>query len=465
MRRSSVALGSLAVALILSACGDRDSSASRLSAPGGSLAAGNPNANPNLCDFGAMKSAARDYVGSQDVITKTLVGAMQTAYGNGGNGSTAAATPKGLDILAEIAKARLTARQIGTNAQGAILVNAVVSPKCSDIQAGVSATTLGEFNPEKALGGGVFEVRGGGTALAAVAFNPVAGGGRVQADPKWGIIPATDCPVTNDATNGLCSWPAFSDAQPRYLLTAYPTSVGLGTENPAITTALGAGNNGFVVGMMPDIPDKTKFLVGLCISPNATDGTNIIGGNLGFHDNTLLAPSSSAVCSTGYPTQVMLDRASTWYASLANRAASWLSPSPAWAQSRSGDGDWVGPTGWSPVGFAVITGTGTSLKFTSVPKNGTVAQPFVLKVSATSAGNHPIPGVLITIDLANNSGSPAGAVILNPPAQGTTGPDGVASIAVSVNKAGGYTFLASGALRTAPTNTTVSTTILNVKNK
>jgi hypothetical protein len=220
-----------------------------------------------------------------------------------------------------------------------------------------------------------------------------------------------------------------------------------------------------MVGMMPDIPDKTKFLVGIRISPSAKDGDgNIIGGNLGFHDNTLLAPKNSAVCASGYPTQALLESSSSWFASLTHRAASWLAPKTLIAQDRSGDGDWVGPTGWSPITFAQITGTGTALSFTNIPKNGTVRQAFQLKVSATSSANHPVPGVLITITLSNNSGVPAGAVILNAPAQGTTGPDGVATISVIVDKPGGYTFVANGNLIGAATNNVVSVQVLNVKN-
>jgi hypothetical protein len=409
-----------------------------------------------------MKSAGRDYVGAQDAIVKTFIPAMQTAYGNGGNGASAAATPAALDLLAEIAKARLTSRQIGTNAQGAILVNAIVSPKCSDIQAGVSAATLAEFNPEKALANGVFEVRGGANALAAVAFEPKDGGGRIESDPRWGIIPKTDCTLAD----GMCVWPALSVAQPRYLLTAYPGSVPLGQDTAVVTDALGEGNNGFFVGMMPDIPDKTQFLVGICMSPNATtDNGTIVGGNLGLHDGILLVPTTSAVCASSYPTQAMLERSSTWYASLTHRAASWLTPSPLFAQLRGFDGDWVGPSGWSPVTYARITGKGTSLAFTSIPKTGSVRKDFVLKVLAKSATNRPVSVVLITIDLANNSGVPAGARIVNPPAQGITGSDGVATIALAVDKAGGYTFVANGALQGAAVNTVVSTTVLNIKNK
>ena len=148
MRRSSVALGSLAVALILSACGDPDSSASRLSAPGGSLSAGNPHPNPNACDFSELTKSARAFIGSNDVVVKTLIPAMQTAYGSGG---TAGATSSGLDILAEIAKARLTSRQVGTINDGADLANEILDAKCTDLRVGVSQETQDEFDAVKAL--------------------------------------------------------------------------------------------------------------------------------------------------------------------------------------------------------------------------------------------------------------------------------------------------------------------------
>ena len=458
MRRSYVALGPIAVALILSACvGDHDS-ASRVNAPDRALAAGNPNA----CDFSGMTKAARDYVGSQDVIVKTMIPAMQTAYNSGG---TAAATPKGLDILAQVAQVRLTAGQIGTNLDGANLVNAVISAKCSDIQAGVSDATKLEFNAEAALAGGVFEVRGGASALAAVAFGPKTGGGRQQASPIWGITPATGCPLTSTPTPGLCSWPALSTDQPRYLLTAYPTDVDLVSDTAAITSALGTGNNGFVVSMMPDITDKSAFLVGICISSTAVDGSGqAVGANLGLHDGDLLGPTTSDVCKSSYPIQSMLE-SSTWYASLTRRAASLLAPSQLFAQDRSDGGDWVGPTGWSPVSFARITGQGISLKFVNMPKTATVGSYFELQVQASSS-SRVVPGVLVSISLANNSGVPAGAVIIDgSPATGTTLDEtGIAHIKLRVNKAGGYTFFASGSLAGAPTNTTTSTQVVNVKN-
>ena len=456
MRRSFVALGPIALALILSACvGDRDSTASRLNAPAGALASGNPNA----CDFNGMTRAGRDWGGPQDVIVKTLIPAMQTAYNDGGG--TAAATPKGLDILAQIAAERLTILQIGTNAQGAILVNDVLSPKCSDIRLGVPQATQDEFDAEKALAGGVFEVRGGANARAAVAFVPVTTGGRVEASPRWGVAPTSGC--SSDAT-GLCLWPALSATQQRYLITAYPTTTSLGGETAAITTELNGGN-GFVVGMMPDIANKSVFLVGVCVSAVVTDAANnIIAANLGFHNNTLLVPTTSAVCDPDYPTQAMLDSRS-WFASLTHRAASWLAPSRLFAGTRSDAVDWVGPTGWSPVTFARITGTGTSLTFVGIPKNGTVGTDFVLHVLASTSAGHPVPGVTISIALANNSGVPAGAVITPDPATGLTGPDGVASITLRVDKAGGYTFVANGTLfGGAATNTVVSTQVLNIKN-
>jgi len=460
MRRSFVALGPIAVALILSACvGDHDS-ASRVNAPDRALASGNPNA----CDFSGMTKAARDYVGAQDVIVKTMIPAMQSAYTSGG---TAAATPKGLDILAQVAQVRLTTGQIGTNLDGANLVNAVISAKCSDIQAGVSDATKLEFNAEAALAGGVFEVRGGASALAAVAFGPKTGGGRQQASPIWGITPATGCPITTatDPLSGYCSWPALSTDQKRYLLTAYPTDVDLASDTAAITSALGTDNNGFVVSMMPDITDKSAFLVGICISSTAVDGSgNTVGANLGLHDGDLLGPTTSDVCKSAYPVQAMLET-STWYASLTHRAASWLAPSQLFAQDKSDGGDWVGPTGWSPVSFARITGQGISLKFVNMPKSATVGSYFNVQVQASSS-SRVTPGVLVSVSLANNSGVPAGAVIIDgSPVTGTTvDGTGIATIKLRVNKAGGYTFFASGSLAGAATNTTTSTQVVNVKN-
>ena len=157
----------------------------------------------------------------------------------------------------------------------------------------------------------------------------------------------------------------------------------------------------------------------------------------------------------------------TWFASLGQRAASWLGPKPLFAETEPAEKfSGGGPSGWSPISFAQITGTGTDLAFDKPPKTGVVGQDIALVVRATSDGGNALPGVTITINLANNSGVPAGAVILNDPATGVTGPDGSVTIKVQVNKPGGYTFIASGELLGgASTNTAVTTSVTNVKSK
>ena len=65
MRRSLVALVPITAALIISACvGERDTPASRLNAPSGALASGNPNA----CDFNSMTRDAKAYLSATDTV-------------------------------------------------------------------------------------------------------------------------------------------------------------------------------------------------------------------------------------------------------------------------------------------------------------------------------------------------------------------------------------------------------------
>jgi hypothetical protein len=457
MRRSLGAIVPLAATLILGACvGERDTPASRLSAPAGALAVGNPNA----CDFNAMTKDGKAWLSNTDPIV-TMIDAMQDAYNARTGGGAAGATSKGLDILAYIAQKRLTAAQHGTNADGAVLVNDVLSANCTVLLAGLPAATLAEFDAEKSLAAGIFEVRGGGPA--AVAFVPDGTGGRQQASPVWGVEPEAGCSVST----GNCTWPAGATADPRYLIFAYPATADLDGETQADQANFN-GLNGFIIGMIPDIADKSVFTVGECIPAIATTGDVPVGANLLLHGGTILGNRSPTFCDAGYPTQVMLTNRA-WFASLGQRAASWLAPKPLFAKEEPDSKSGGGPSGWSPITFAKITGANISLTFGKPPKTGVVLVPFELTVKATTAAGNVAPDVTVRIQLANNSGVPAGATIVDDPegdgVTGVTGPDGIAHIILAVNKPGGYTFFASGSLGGAATNTAVSPSVTNVKSK
>jgi hypothetical protein len=452
MRRSLGAIVPLAAALILGGCmGERDTPASRLSAPAGALAAGGPNA----CDFNTMTRDGKTAFSNTDPIV-SLIGDMQDAYNARTGGGAAGATPKGLDVLAYIAQKRLTSSQHGTNAQVAVVVNDVLNGNCTVLLSGLPAETLAEFDAEKALAAGIFEVRGGGPA--AVAFVPNIAGGRQQASPVWGVEPQAGCTLA-----GPCAWPPGPTTDPRYLLFAYPATADLDGETHADQANFN-GLNGFIIGMIPDIGDKSVFTVGECIPAIATAGDVAVGANLLLHGGAILGNRSPTFCDAGYPVQVMLTNRA-WFASLGQRAASWLAAKPLFAKEEPDSRSGGGPSGWSPITFAKVTGAYISLTISKPPKTAVVFVEFELTVKATTAAGNDAPDVLVTIDPANNSGIPAGAVITNPPAQGVTGPDGIAHIHLAVNKPGGYTFIASGKLGGAATNTAITNSVTNVKSK
>jgi len=123
------------------------------------------------------------------------------------------------------------------------------------------------------------------------------------------------------------------------------------------------------------------------------------------------------------------------------------------------------PDGWSPFGTGALVGSSISLTFTTQPPPNTFADStFSVVVQALISGQ-PVPGVDVTLQVDNNSGAPAGAVINggnNPTV--TTNKFGNASFTISVGKAGGYTISASGLLTGVATQTQLSN-FFNVKNK
>jgi len=464
MRRSLGPIATLAAALILGACaGERDTPASRLSAPTGALAVGNPNA----CDFNTMTRDSKTAFSNTDPIV-SLIGDMQDAYNARTGGGATGATSKGLDVLAYIAQKRLTAAQHGTNAQVALVVNDVLNANCTVLRSGLPAATATELDSvdaqgsgvEKSLAAGIFAVRGGVAAPAAVALvaNPL--GGRQQASPVWGVEPQAGCSSVDPLV--CAAWPSGTTTDPRYLIFAYPATANLGNENAADQASFN-GLNGFLIGMIPDIANKSVFTVGECIDATASDAANLL-----YHATTtpeIVGNRSPTFCVTGYPSQAMLTTR-TWFASLGHRAASWLAPKPLFAKEEFDKFSGGGPSGWSPISFAKITGTHTALAIGKPPKTGVVLVDFYLTVRATSTQSGlPLPDVTIDITLANNSGIPAGAKLTHP-AFGVTGPDGFVTIGVAVDKPGGYTFVANGALiGGASTNTAITTAVTNVKSK
>jgi hypothetical protein len=70
-----------------------------------------------------------------------------------------------------------------------------------------------------------------------------------------------------------------------------------------------------------------------------------------------------------------------------------------------------------------------------------------IRIRARSGGGTPVERVLVTLYVLNNSGLPAGAVLLGDVTGYTTEDDGTVVIdGTSINKTGGYTICARGEL-------------------
>jgi hypothetical protein len=380
-----------------------------------------------------------------------LITTMKNSWQTNGAGA-AATTTAGLNILARVALVRLTSGQVLSPASkfeaaevaGGNLVSAVAL--CMTLGP-VDATTA-----TNALRSGVFEVRG------SIAGDPPALA-RPDVYPRWGAEAKT-------------SW--IIAGYPRYLVYGTPgiDASALGGETPTVHTF-----NGFEISTLPTNVPKSSLRVGICV--NALVGiqsTNTRSAvNLLIHDGVVLPNSSpSTAFCTGAPSAPTASLStSAWFASLTNRITSVFSPASLFAQERGLDFDSFtggGPSSWSPQGFGQIAGSNIALTFTTQPVNGTAFEKLntivvhaATVVQAPAAG-HTLEGVDVTISVANNSGTPAGACVVGTLTVTTNSLGDAIFDNVTVKKAGGYTITATGVYQTVPTQNRVSN-LFNVKNK
>jgi len=442
MRRSLVALVPVGVSLLLSAC-DTD----RAPLPSG-ISPGQARADRPAtggCSVNGLNNLAQAFFKSGDPVF-TKISDMKTTYNRSG---AAAATPLGFDILERVATVRLTSAQLpgSTTDAGAALVRGVVA--CMDL-----GTIPDTFNPELALAQGVFEVRGAvANAPEALAYNGTAAGEKVQFSPRWGVEPRT-----------ASGWPTSTGSgSPRFLVYGYPiANADFFGETPV------DGFNAFEVGTLRSDVNRSAMRVGVCIKTAAVDEYNTtVAANLLQHDAQFVTNESPVFC-VGYAGATL---AKTWLASITGGVTSLFTPKPAFAQLPGDDelGRFIGggPSGWSPMKFGKLTKSTSGVNYPAPIKNGNISSPIpAFVVHAQSAAGHGIPGVTVTITLTNNQGEPAGAVI-TPGSVVTvvTNTSGDATFdKVSVGKAGGYTFTASGVLGSLVLQSVISN-VFNMKNK
>jgi len=147
--------------------------------------------------------------------------------------------------------------------------------------------------------------------------------------------------------------------------------------------------------------------------------------------------------------------------SITQRFAALFMPTPAFADDFGFTGGT--PDGWSPFGPKSLTGSQIALTFTQQPINTSVSTSITVKVHSAISGV-AVPGVSITLSVDNNSGTPAGAVIVGGNPNGSTDASGNVSFTIALGKAGGYLLVANGSLSGVATQAGIST-LFNVKNK
>lgn len=427
MRRPTVAFIPIVVSLALAACtGDRETTAPRYIAPTSSVSADLTLA----CSFSTMSQDAKNYFATKDTVF-SMIGDMKTLYRT----SVAAATPKGFDILTRVAAARASGAQIGSAAAGGTFVLDVVG--CMDV-----GPVPNKFTPAAALAGGVFEVRGNsGPTGAALAMTSSPGVAATLASPLWGAEPA----------NG--DWTRAAATYGRYLVYGYPLGANVLT-------------SGFEMGTLPNsisgfvATSTDAFRTGLCIA-QAQGGT---AANRLVHLGAIVAdPNSLLQQGTHFCVNNVVSTATTtWFASLMNRAASLLAPKRAFAQVGF-DGIGGLPDGWSPFNPASITGSSVVLSFGPLPVNVSDSTQFTLVVHAGTQNVANIPGVVVNLAVANNSGVPAQAVLIPSNPSAVTDKNGNATFNIAIGKPGGYTITASGSLSGVNTPSVTSATF-NIKN-
>jgi hypothetical protein len=384
-----------------------------------------------------MNQDGKAYAPAKDIVF-TMISDMKTAYKT----SAALATPKGFDILARVATLRTSGQEIGDATAGGIFVLDVV--KCMDV-----GTVFDKFKPDLALGSGVFEVRGGSSDNTGPTLGLNASPNTVatEVSPRWGAEPQT-----------VGAWSRTAATYGRYLVYGYQLGTGVRTDGFELGTLPDGVSNPGVAGQL--------FRVGLCIYPTTSTGQ----ANRLLHQSAIVTdvsdPTNGENQGTNFCSAHLSSATSAnWLKALASRVVSFVSPNLAFAD---GFYDGIGglPDGWSPFDPSAVTAGNIVLTFGPLPTNAVANVDFTIVVHAATSelsGSGAVPGVLVNLSIAGNSGSPADAVLYGDTSVATD-VNGDATFTVHVGKSGGYTLSAAGKLSGLDTKSTTSG-IFNVKNQ
>jgi hypothetical protein len=444
MRRTTVAAISVASSLALAACAERDTTSPRSVAPG---QAAFQNAPTSTCNFTNVTNAARNYFTSSGDVVFSAISTWPSAYSSTG---AAASTWIGWQVLTAVANERLTPSTTDAASGAALVVETV---RCmidlsnnsgSPLQLPTALTDNNNQLLTRVLNSGIFEVRAGGSIGGPAAGKNKHNGTRSLGSPIWGVETQNVSSVwPGTITYAVIGYPIVDNSQ----LLQSPPLIDTGDDLAASYQSAGTWPfNAFELTTLPAaaVIDHSTLRVGICVPGNAGLGSVYY---LVDNDVSLVANSSPTVLCTPGGVTAMTTR-STWYNRLAQGAARLFTPGTLFAQDDSRD--FIGglPSGWSPKGARILNTSQFTFTITTQPQNNLANNaPNSLVVTATIPGtNTPVPQLRITsITVLNNSGQPAGAVIVDGSTNLPVYTDGYgnAQVKFAIGKPGSYYLVVS----------------------
>jgi hypothetical protein len=331
---------------------------------------------------------------------------------------------KAYDILAYIGNIAGTTAVTTNTTAGDALINDIFV--CLGI-----GTTTGQFT--NALGAnGLFAVR------ANVPDFVLSRG-----TPKYGAQPATGE-----------TWRTSAPLPPglQLVVYGYPRNVDTFTgESPLIPT-------GYELFTVPAVPSFAKAIIGgVCLDGTIPSNAGLLHEHGG--QDVILNRITPPFCSQVLGMQAPNDSRSLF--AFVRRVSDWIAPKPLHAATMMVLGGMGGSLGGlSPIGPVTVDGSAVTLTITQQPTTGSINTNFnpPIKVAAATAAGTPLGGVLVTLSVIGNQGSP----VTLKDSTATTANDGVATFTTfQTNKAGGYLFKASGTFAGAVTKAD-TTTMINV---
>jgi hypothetical protein len=376
------------------------------------------------CDFTKIKKDAKAYVvAANDPIYDLF---NQLASLNKGT-DAGAFNAKAYEILAYIGNIAGTSAVTTNTTAGDALINDIF------VCLGITTTTAGQFT--NALGAnGLFAVR------ANVPDFVLSRG-----TPKYGAQPATGE-----------TWKTSAPLPPglQLVVYGYPRNVNTFTGEPPLIPT------GYELFTVPAVPSFAKAIIGgVCLDPASIPANARLLHEHGGQD-VILNLITPPFC---LPLLGQAPNESRGMFALVRRVTDWIAPKPLHAATTvlGGMGGSLG--GLSPIGPVTVDGSTVTLTVTQQPTTGSINTNFnpPIKVAAatgTAPTGTPLGGVLVTLSVIGNLGSP----VTLKGETATTDDNGVATFTnLQTNKAGGYLFKASGTFAGSVTKAD-TTTMINV---